>query len=45
MSLYAYVNPMIAVVLGTLVLQEPFSVRMLLAALVVLFGSALVSGR
>ena len=44
-SLYAYVNPMIAVVLGTLVLQEPFSVRMLLAALVVLFGSALVSGR
>ena len=44
-SLYAYVNPMIAVVLGTLVLQEPFSVRMLLAALVVLLGSALVRGR
>ena len=43
-SLYAYVNPMIAVVLGTLVLQEPFSVRMLLAALVVLIGSALVRG-
>ena len=44
-SLYAYVNPIIAVVLGTLVLQEPFSVRMLLAALVVLLGSALVRGR
>ena len=44
-SLYAYVNPMIAVVLGTLVLQEPFSVRMVFAALVVLAGSALVRGR
>ena len=31
-SLYAYVNPIIAVVLGTLVLSEPFNVRMLLAA-------------
>ena len=44
-SLYAYVNPMIAVVLGTLVLQEQFSVRMVFAALVVLAGSALVRGR
>jgi drug/metabolite transporter (DMT)-like permease len=41
-SLYAYVNPIIAVVLGTLVLQEPFSVRMVLAAFVVLTGVALV---
>jgi drug/metabolite transporter (DMT)-like permease len=41
-SLYAYVNPIIAVVLGTLVLQEPFSARMVVAALVVLIGSALV---
>jgi drug/metabolite transporter (DMT)-like permease len=41
-SLYAYVNPIIAVVLGTLVLQEPFSARMLVAALVVLLGSALI---
>ena len=44
-SLYAYVNPMIAVALGTLVLKEPFSARMILAALVVLGGSALVRGR
>ncbi len=44
-SLYAYVNPIIAVILGTLVLQEPFGVRMLVAALVVLAGSALVRGR
>jgi drug/metabolite transporter (DMT)-like permease len=41
-SLYAYVNPIIAVVLGTLVLSEPFNARMLIAALVVLGGSALV---
>jgi drug/metabolite transporter (DMT)-like permease len=41
-SLYAYVNPIIAVVLGTLVLSEPFSPRMLIAALVVLAGMALV---
>jgi len=41
-SLYAYVNPIIAVVLGTLVLQEPFNVRMAAAAAVVLTGIALV---
>lgn len=41
-SLYAYVNPIIAVVLGTLVLSEPFSARMVLAALVVFAGTALV---
>lgn len=44
-SLYAYVNPIIAVVLGTLVLQEPFSARMVLAAMVVFVGVALVRGR
>ena len=31
-SLYAYVNPIIAVVLGTLVLKEPFNARMMVAA-------------
>jgi drug/metabolite transporter (DMT)-like permease len=41
-SLYAYVNPMIAVMLGTLVLSEPFDIRMLLAALVVFVGIVLV---
>ncbi len=44
-SLYAYVNPVIAVILGTLVLKEPFSPRMALAAGVVLAGMALVSLR
>jgi drug/metabolite transporter (DMT)-like permease len=41
-SLYAYINPIIAVVLGTLVLQEPFSARMFLAAVVVFAGIAMV---
>jgi drug/metabolite transporter (DMT)-like permease len=41
-SLYAYVNPIIAVALGTLVLGEPFSARMIGAALVVFMGIALV---
>lgn len=41
-SLYAYVNPIIAVVLGTLVLKEPFTARMAVAAAVVLAGMLLV---
>lgn len=41
-SLYAYVNPIIAVVLGTLILKEPFSARMAIAAAVVLTGMLLV---
>lgn len=41
-SLYAYINPVIAVVLGTLILKEPFSARMAVAAAVVLSGVVLV---
>src|SRR5262249_42617084 len=41
-SIYAYVNPVIAVVLGTLILKEPFSARMGIAAAVVLTGIVLV---
>lgn len=41
-SLYAYVNPVIAVILGTLILKEPFNARMGIAAAVVLAGMALV---
>lgn len=41
-SLYAYVNPIIAVVLGTLILGEPFSARMAVAAAVVLAGMLIV---
>src|SRR5204863_9943615 len=41
-SLYAYVNPVIAVVLGTIVLKEPLSPRLAVAAAVVLGGIALV---
>ena len=40
-SLYAYVNPVIAVVLGTLVLDEPMSPRLAVAALIVLAGMAM----
>jgi drug/metabolite transporter (DMT)-like permease len=41
-SLYAYINPIIAVVLGTIVLSEPLNARMAIAAAVVLVGMALV---
>ena len=41
-SLYAYVNPVIAVVLGTLILDEPFSARIAMSGGVVLLGMILV---
>ena len=43
-SLYAYVNPVIAVVLGTLLLDEPFSMRIVAAAALVFAGIAIVRG-
>jgi drug/metabolite transporter (DMT)-like permease len=41
-SLYAYVNPIIAVLLGTLLLSEPFSARLVVAAALVFTGIAVV---
>ncbi len=41
-SLYAYINPVIAVILGALVLGEPFGVRIVLASSLVLAGLAMV---
>jgi drug/metabolite transporter (DMT)-like permease len=41
-SLYAYINPIIAVILGILILREPFGARMVVAAAIVLVGMALV---
>jgi drug/metabolite transporter (DMT)-like permease len=41
-SLYAYVNPVIAVVLGVVIANEPFSSRIVLAAALVLMGIAAV---
>lgn len=41
-SLYAYVNPVIAVVLGVLIANEPFSPRIVVAAALVLAGMAIV---
>jgi drug/metabolite transporter (DMT)-like permease len=46
-SLYAYINPIIAVTLGVLILHESFTARMAVAAALVLCGVAVVrwSGR
>jgi drug/metabolite transporter (DMT)-like permease len=41
-SLYAYANPVIAVVLGTVLLDEPFGARVIVAAAFVFLGSAVV---
>lgn len=41
-SLYAYINPLIAVSLGILLLSEPFDLRMGAAAALVLTGAAMV---
>ena len=41
-SLYAYVNPVIAMALGTLVLAEPLSPRLAVAGAIVLVGIAMV---
>jgi drug/metabolite transporter (DMT)-like permease len=41
-STYAYVNPVIAVLLGTLVLGEPLSPRLAVAGAIVLTGMAMV---
>ncbi len=41
-SLYAYVNPLIAVALGTLILNEPLNPRLAIVATVVLVGIGLV---
>jgi drug/metabolite transporter (DMT)-like permease len=44
-SLYAYVNPVIAVLLGTMLLNEPFSLRIVLSAILVFAGIAIVKSR
>jgi drug/metabolite transporter (DMT)-like permease len=44
-SLYAYVNPVIAVFLGTLLLNEPFSGRIVAASALVLVGIAVARPR
>lgn len=43
-SLYAYVNPVIAVLLGALLLGEPFGLRIVIASGLVLLGVAVVRG-
>jgi drug/metabolite transporter (DMT)-like permease len=41
-SLYAYVNPIIAVLLGTLIVDEPFGLRIVGASALVLGGVTVV---
>jgi len=41
-SLYSYVNPVIAVILGVLILDEPFHTRMIVAAAVIVAGMVIV---
>jgi drug/metabolite transporter (DMT)-like permease len=41
-SLYAYVNPIIAVILGVVIANEPFGPRVVIAAAMVLAGIAVV---
>jgi drug/metabolite transporter (DMT)-like permease len=41
-SLYAYINPIIAVSLGVLLLHEPFTARIALAAVLVFAGVSVV---
>jgi drug/metabolite transporter (DMT)-like permease len=43
-SMYTYVNPLIAVLLGALLLDEPVRLSMLASVIVILFGIALVRG-
>jgi drug/metabolite transporter (DMT)-like permease len=43
--LYSYINPLIAVLLGSVVLDEPFGVRVIIASALVLAGVAIVRAR
>jgi drug/metabolite transporter (DMT)-like permease len=42
-STYAYVNPVVAMILGSTVAGEPFTARMLVAAAIILGGVALIT--
>jgi drug/metabolite transporter (DMT)-like permease len=44
-SLYAYVNPVVAVALGTLVLGEPFGWRLTIAIAIILGGMTIVTSK
>jgi drug/metabolite transporter (DMT)-like permease len=42
-SLYAYVNPVVAVILGTLILDEPFGWRLVVSIAIILGGMTIVT--
>jgi drug/metabolite transporter (DMT)-like permease len=41
-SLYSYINPVIAVILGTIILREPFQARTALAIAIIAVGVMIV---
>ena len=43
-SLYAYISPVIAVLLGAALLGEPFGIRIVFASALVLLGVSVVRG-
>ena len=42
-SLYAYVNPVVAIILGTLILNEPFGWRLVGSIAIILVGMTIVT--
>jgi len=42
-SLYAYINPIVAMLFGTLILDEPLTINLLLGAVVTLVGVYIVN--
>lgn len=42
-SLYAYINPIVAMIFGTIILNEPFTLNLLLGAIVTLVGVYIVN--
>jgi len=42
-STYAYVNPMVAIILGSLLAQEPFTGRILIAAAVIIGAVVIIT--
>ena len=41
---YAYVNPVVAILLGALLLKEPFNLSVVISVVIVIFGIILVQG-
>jgi len=42
-STYAYVNPVIAILLGTFLVNEPMTARIIIAAVIIVFAVVLIN--